>query len=135
MINFIIKWICKIFRILRFHALQYRLRKPISSCCFIIASVPGRVNCFEFRTRLDQAKSRVANWIVGIQANTTLSDYCVGRCALQILQVSAFKRSRESLRRDSKSLARDQSFFLLSNFRSRRLARRAMRISRVIGSS
>lgn len=98
--------------------LRYRLRKPMNSCCLIIASVSGRVNCFEFRTRLDQARSRVANWIVGIQANTTLSDYCVGRlCALRIPQVSVFERSRDRFEsRDSKSLRKDQKVFYFRTF-------------------
>lgn len=48
-----------------------------------------------------RARSRLANWIVGIQANTTLSDYCVGRSrASRMLQVSAFgRREIEKLRR------------------------------------
>jgi hypothetical protein len=82
---------------------RHRLRKPIGLCCFVVANVPVRANCFEFRTRLGsgRARSRVANWIVGIQANTTLSDYCVGRSrASRSLQVSAFDRREieESLR-------------------------------------
>ena len=56
-----------------------------------------------------RARSRVANWIVGIQANTALSDYCVGRSrASRMLQVSAFGREIEKNRIESsgkKSLA------------------------------
>lgn len=35
--------------------IQHRLRKSIGLCYFIVANVPVRANCFEFRTRLDQA--------------------------------------------------------------------------------
>lgn len=46
----------------------------------------------------DRARSRVANWIVGIQANMTLSDYCVGRLSGVANPTSFRVRPRERSR-------------------------------------
>lgn len=49
----------------------------------------GNQSSLEFRTRLDG----VANWIVGIQANTAPSDYCVGESRARIANPNKFPRS------------------------------------------